>query len=102
MNQYSSEFGSNEVQNSPSDAKVFNRKNVFWVKIINRTAFEVIVGDRIAGDIRIPAGESVQFWGHPNWPTELNYKVQFNGAALPTDFITILTSQTNGQRFKEC
>jgi len=102
MSKYSSEFGSNEVSNSPTDSKTFNRDNVFWVTLINNTGCEIVVGDRIAGEIRVPSNTKIEFKGHPNFPTEINYKIRFNTAAPITDFITILTTQTNGSQLKQC
>ena len=97
-----SEFDVNEVTNSPTDARTFNRVNVYWVQLINETAFEIIADSRQTGEIRIPANKTREFKGHPNWPTDLNIKVRFNSASPTTDFLTIITSSSNGKRSKQC
>ena len=98
----SSSFEYNEIQNSVSESKVFVRIGVFSVQLINETGFEIIVGDRMAGDIRVPSKDKVTFLGHPLFPTEIRYRVQFNPAAPTTDFLKIITSSVYVLDNKEC
>lgn len=98
----SSQFEYNEIQNSPTTSKKLHRKNVFNVQLINNTSFEIIVGDRLTGDIRVPSKGTIEFKGHPYFTTDLNYTVRFNNAAPATDLLIILTSQTNGKHIQQC
>jgi hypothetical protein len=97
-----SEFDYNEITNSPTDAKTFGRANIYHLQLINETAFEIVVLERNAGEIRVPAGITREFKGHPNFPSPIDFKVRFNAAAAPTDFLTIITTQSNGKRLKQC
>lgn len=89
-------FEFNEIFNSPTDNKGFNRKNCYSVQITNFSAFEVQIVDKFAGDIRIPSGESVEFKAHPYAPSSISYKVRFSNVAPTTDYITIKTSCVYG------
>lgn len=95
MSKGQGEFEYNEITNSVSNSKSFSRQNVFFINIINNTAFEVQVISRSTGEIRVPANSNVQFNGHPLSPAKVSYKIRFNIAAPTTDFIVILTSSVN-------
>lgn len=84
-----------EVTNSPTDGKSLNRRNIFYVELINNTAFEIQVLDRDSGDIRIPANDRLVFYGSPFAAVQIRYKVRFNTGAPTTDYLTILLSQIN-------
>lgn len=93
MNNGQSIFEYNEVSNSVTSSKTFNRSNVFHVNIINPTGFEVQVISRETGEIRIPSNTNIEFKGHPYAPASIGYKIRFNTIAPTTDFIRIITSQ---------
>jgi len=93
MNNGQSIFEYNEISNSPTSSKTFNRDNVFSIKIINDSGFEVQVVSRETGEIRIPSNSSIEFKGHPLAPCRIGYKIRFNSVAPTTDFIRIISTQ---------
>ena len=86
-------FEYNEISNSPTSSKTFNRDNVFSIKITNDTGLEVQVVSRETGEIRIPSNSSIEFKGHPLAPCRIAYKIRFNPIAPTTDFIRIISTQ---------
>ena len=86
-------FEYNEISNSPTSSKTFNRDAVFNVQIINNTGFEVQVVSRETGEIRIPSNSQIEFRGHPLAPSRIGYKIRFNSVAPSTDFIRIISTQ---------
>mgnify|MGYP003655240154 CR=1 FL=1 len=100
-----STFEYNEVTNSVTDSKSFSRSGVYFINIVNNTAFEVQLISRSTGEIRIPANTNMEFFGHPLAPAQISYKVRFNAAAPTTDFISIISSSVNNLNdgfFKQC
>lgn len=84
-----------EITNSVTDGKSLNRRNIFYVELINNTAFEIQVLDRDSGDIRIPANDRIRFFGSPFAAVQVRYKVRFNVGAPTTDFLIVILSQIN-------
>tara|TARA_R110000751_G_scaffold135596_2_gene238439 strand:- start:1743 stop:2045 length:303 start_codon:yes stop_codon:yes gene_type:complete len=86
-------FEYNEISNSPTSSKTFNRSDVFNIQIINNTGLEVQVVSRETGEIRIPSNSQIEFKGHPLAPSRISYKIRFNIVAPTTDFIRIISTQ---------
>lgn len=86
-------FEYNEISNSPTSSKTFNRNNVFNIQIINDTGFEVQIVSRETGEINIPSNSNIEFKGHPLAPSTIGYKIRFNTVAPTSDLIKIITTQ---------
>lgn len=67
-----------------------NKSNVISLRIVNDTALEVIVKDRIAGNIRISSGKEFYLISYPECPFDFFAAVSFNAAAPNTDYITFI------------
>ncbi len=94
-NKGQSSFEYTEISNSVTSSKTFNRANVYYIDLINNTAFEITVLSRDTGEIRVPANSNIKFFGSV-WATiDINYKVRFNSAAPNTDFLVITTTSLN-------
>jgi hypothetical protein len=102
MDNGQSVFEYNEISNSVTSTKSFNRINVFNIQIVNDTAYEVQVISRETGEIRIPSNSKIEFKGHPYAPTNIGYKIRFNNIAPTTDFIKIISSQVIITKKQNC
>lgn len=91
------------VEISKGGSEAVNRNNVIYLNIVNETAFEVIVKDRKAGNIRIASGKNIPIFSFPSHPFDFNAMVEFNVGAPDTDYITFFINSI-GDEFdiKEC
>ena len=87
---------------SNNNQSYYTNKNVYSLQMINSTAFEIKVLDKIFGEIDIPAGTTREFKAHPLYPVPIiSLNIEFNAAAAVTDFLTLLISCSYGN-FEEC
>lgn len=95
-----SEFLQDVITKGDGRAKPYNKENVYQLKITNFSAFQVTITSRQSGVILINSGKEVVWYGHPQYPTKLDYAIKFNAAASATDYITIETITSNGDSEK--
>ncbi len=90
-------FKVDQVANNSQD-KNYNRTNVYNADIINNTGFEISISSQESGTIKIPAGKSIPFRGHPEWPGVLSFAVEFTTPGhADTDSLTIIYSEAYGK-----
>lgn len=88
---------------SNTGQKIYNAKNVYYIEMYNDTAFAIIVTDKNLGVLTIPAGTKRVLPAHPLFTVEnVNFNVEFNAAAPPTDFLTIIATKQYGINTKNC
>lgn len=88
-----------EIANT--NQRVYTKTDVYHLQLVNETGFEITVIDRMIGTINIPSGKTRVFPAHPMYPIDqINLVVEFNAAAPPTDFLTIITTSEYGNTQK--
>lgn len=86
-----------------SNQKVYSATNVYYLTMINDTAFSIDVRDTRFGTITIPAGKQRTLPAHPMFAVELvTLSIEFNSAAPDTDFLTIIATKQYGSYYEEC
>lgn len=95
MNRKSSSFRAEDIAND-SQNSIFNKENIYYCKIDNSTGFEVKITSPEMGAVKIPAGKSLIFPGHPEYPGNINFTTTFGPGHINTDKITITYILSHG------
>jgi hypothetical protein len=92
-----SNFEAVQVKNGTSSRGSLIRENVYHVRIVNDTRFQVSIRGKVFGDAVIPSKtERILVYGDASYPGGVNFVVSFGNGHTNTDYVTFFISQTNG------
>lgn len=91
-----SAFRQDKVSKGTGNAKTFNKKNVYQLRLTSFSDFTIMITSRTTGIYEVEPGETIPYYGSARYPTELNLSIEFNAAALGTEFLKIETITSHG------
>ena len=85
-----------QLTNSKGADGIFNRDNLFYVRINNTTGFEVQIKSIQSGNVKIAAGKDLIWPSYPDYPFALNFTASFGPGHIATDSITVTFMESYG------